>query len=281
MGDHDPQANKALVLDFYRRVFWKQDVAAVREFCAADVRVHAPDGGQGLAAMEQSVRETFAPSAPASPGGAPMPEPALAVADEDIVVVCFSMPQPEPHDPGATFDFFSFDAYRVREGEITERWPSINRAAPTQLSWETWGDGIPRPRPSAHGPDPDRAKHLAVDFYRQVFDGQNAEAAKHFVTDDYQQHGRHYPQGRPGLENLLTQLFPSGPRPAPESMTLPHVLLAAEGDIVVTAGLLPQPHPDEPNRRYPYYVFTAYALRDGMLAEHWSGVSKAAPPQHA
>jgi len=280
MDEPDLAANKALVLDFYRQVFWERDMTAVREFTAADVRVHAPGVGEGLAAMEQSVRETFAPSSRLPSGSGPAPEPAIAVADGDIVVLCFYMPQPEPAHPDVTFDFFSFDAYRVRGGKLTERWPSINRAAPTQLSWAAPKDGAPRPRPSARGPHPDLAKHLAVEFYRQVFDGQDAEAAKRFVTPDYQQHCRHYPHGRAGLEDLLRRLFPAGPRPVPETMTLPHVLIAAEDDIVVTAGLMPQPVPGEPDRRYPYYAFTAYAIRDGMLAEHWSGVNKAAPPRH-
>jgi predicted SnoaL-like aldol condensation-catalyzing enzyme len=59
---------------------------------------------------------------------------------------------------------------------------------------------------------------------------------------------------------------------------LPPTLLVAEGDIVVMAASLPQPEPDDSSKRYPYFLYNAYRLRNGKIAEHWGGVNKAAPP---
>lgn len=280
MSRIEAEDNKRLVLDFYRKVFWAQDLDAVERFVTPDVRVQAPEVGEGLDAMVASVEETFAPAPPAGADGATMPRPAILVADGDLVAVAFFMPQADPDRPGAVHDYFHFDAFRLHAGKLCERWPSINRAAHPTPSWTTWGDGAVRPRPSACGPEPERAKRLAVAFYQEVFDSEDAAAAARFVTEDYHQHAAHYPQGRDGLERLLWRAFPNGPRPAPATLTLPHVLLAAERDIVVTAGLLPQPSPSGDGTRYPYYAYTAYAIRDGMLSEHWSGVDKSAPPVH-
>jgi predicted SnoaL-like aldol condensation-catalyzing enzyme len=228
-----------------------------------------------------SVEETFAPSRPGDPGEGGMPDPAILVVDGDLVAIAFYMPQPRPEQAGGgVIDYFHFDAFRVRDGKVCERWPSINRAGRPTATWSKWEDGATRPYPAGSGPEPEVARRLAVDFYRDVFDAQDAAAAARFVTEDYYQHAAHYPQGREGLDRLLRQLFPGGPRPAPATLTLPHVLLAAERDIVVTAGLLPQPAPSGDGTLYPYFVYTAYAIRDGMLAEHWSGVNALTPPAH-
>lgn len=277
------ERNKKIVLDFYRHVFWEGNLTALKEFAADDVAVHAPTVGHGLDALADSVLLSFTGVRPHRADSAGMPEPAFLIADGDVVVVCFAMPQPEPAGDGTVFDYFSFDAFRVRDGRIVERWPSINKAAPTHLTWTHWADPA-RPAGSAGGPadgtGPEAAKRLAVDFYRQVFDAQNATAVRDFVTEDYQQYSGHLPSGRDGLEGLVGALFPDGPRPVPEPMTLPPAILAAEGDVVVSAGLLPQPEPANPSRRYPYYVFDAYRVRAGRIAAHWSGVNKHAPPQH-
>ena len=277
----ETDGNRRLVLDFYRDVFWAQDLAAVERFVTPDVRVHAPVVGEGLDAMVTSVEETFAPSRPADPGEAGMPDPAILVVDGDLAAIAFYMPQARPEQAGGgAVDYFHFDAFRVRDGKVSERWPSINRAGRPTATWSKWEHGPTRPYPAGSGPEPEVAKRLAVAFYRDVFDAQDAAAAARFVTEDYYQHAAHYPQGREGLGRLLRQLFPDGPRPAPATLTLPHVLLAAERDIVVTAGLLPQPAPSGDGTLYPYFVYTAYAIRDGMLAEHWSGANALTPPVH-
>ncbi|NTI26937.1 SnoaL-like domain-containing protein [Agrobacterium rhizogenes] len=123
-------------------------------------------------------------------------------------------------------------------------------------------------------------KHLVREFYRRVFDGQNPEAVKDFVTDDYKQHSRHLPSGREGLEGFVRSVFPNGPVREPDEMRIPPAFILAEGDMVVIAAYLPQPEPDAPGKTYDYFIFDTYRIRDGKLAEHWSSVNKIAPPKH-
>jgi predicted SnoaL-like aldol condensation-catalyzing enzyme len=52
---------------------------------------------------------------------------------------------------------------------------------------------------------------------------------------------------------------------------VPPSVIDAEADLVVIAGLLPQPEPGRAGQTYPYYVYDAYRVRDGMLVEHWRG----------
>jgi predicted SnoaL-like aldol condensation-catalyzing enzyme len=124
-----------------------------------------------------------------------------------------------------------------------------------------------------------RNRQLVMDFYKYVFGARNPEAVKDFVTEDYRQHSPHLPSGRAGLEAFVREIFRDQPpgEPVPQP---PPALLVAEGDMVVIAGNLPQPEPDDPTRTYPFFVFDAYRVRDGKLAEHWSGINKIAPPKH-
>jgi predicted SnoaL-like aldol condensation-catalyzing enzyme len=123
-------------------------------------------------------------------------------------------------------------------------------------------------------------KHLVTEFYRRVFDAQNPAAVKDFVTEDYKQHCRHMPSGRNGLEAFVKAVFPNGPVAEPEAMNIPPAFLVAEGDMVVAAAYLPQPDPEAPGKTYDYFIFDAFRVRDGKLAEHWSSVNKIAPPKH-
>ncbi|KKY15775.1 putative mannitol 1-phosphate dehydrogenase [Phaeomoniella chlamydospora] len=124
----------------------------------------------------------------------------------------------------------------------------------------------------------ERNKQLVRDFYRRVFDAQNAAAVKDFVTEDYVQHGAHVPPGRAGLEGFVRMIFPDGPVPEPAEMRRPPAFMIAEGDMVAVSAYFPQPDAERPGETYDYYVFDAFRIEDGKLAEHWSSINKAAPP---
>jgi predicted SnoaL-like aldol condensation-catalyzing enzyme len=126
----------------------------------------------------------------------------------------------------------------------------------------------------------DANKQLVLDFYRHVFDAQNADAVKDFVAEDYVQHCRHMPSGRAGLEVFVRQIFPDGPRPVPEQLAIPPAFVVADGDMVVISAYMPQPEPDRPEERYDYFVFDAFRVRAARIVEHWSSVNKIAPPRH-
>jgi predicted SnoaL-like aldol condensation-catalyzing enzyme len=260
---------RKLILEFFDATV--ADVNAVSDFVAASLVQHG-SGLPGLAsALPEFIRQ----------GHGHQRKPVLVVAENDLVTTCHYLPQPEPGNPGSSYDYYSFDTYRVRGGRIVEHWPSFNKAAPPLR--------IPDPdvaRSTATAPSPDphdlaANKHLVLEFYRRVFDAHDPDAVNEFLAEDYRQHAGHVLPGRGGVAQFVREMFPGGPIPAPDEVSVPPSVMVAEADLVVVAGLLPQPEPYGLGGTYPYYVYDAYRLRSGMLAEHWSGVNIAAPPVHA
>lgn len=270
MRSRDPRETAAA----FHQSIAARDLDAVRDAVAGDVMVHSPLPGRGRELAQHAAERCFAVPATVLP----QPRPCFSLLDGDVVATCYRMPQPRPD--GSVAEFFWIDAARIAEGQIVEWWPSINEAAPPQLTWTERASAMARP--PAKNLDPVDMKRLAVDFYRQVFDSEDASAVVRFVTEDYKQHAGHLMPGREGLEELARSLFPDGPRPRPEPMTLPPVVLVAEGDVVVHGvQLFQRPAGAGAGVVYPYIVFDAYRVSGGRLAEHWSGVNPVAPPLHA
>ncbi|WP_330351243.1 nuclear transport factor 2 family protein [Streptomyces sp. NBC_00582] len=272
-------AAKRLVVDFFTAVIAARNVDAIPDYVAPELIQHGADIPDGVQAYTEHLRDRFRREARAedADGVRQPPEPVFIIADNDLVCVCRYLPQPDPDVPGATFDYYTFTTYRVRDGRITERWPSVNKVAlPQPPAPDTPSRAVLVSTPP--GNDMEANKRLVTDFYRCIFDARNPDAVKDFVTEDYHQYVAHYPTGRAGLEKFVRIQFPDGPVPTPAEPLNPPALLLAQGDIVVCAGLLPQPDPD--GGTYPYYVYDAFRVRDGLLSEHWSGVTKAALPRH-
>ncbi|WP_200306184.1 nuclear transport factor 2 family protein [Streptomyces adelaidensis] len=272
-------ASKRLVLEFLTTVIDARNADAVPDYVAPELIQHGADIPDGVQAYADNLRARFRREAEAEgPDGVRQRrEPVFTIAENDLVSVCRYLPQPDPDVPGSTFDYYTFTTYRVRDGRITERWPSVNKVAlPQPPALDTPSRAVVVSTPP--GNDTEANKRLVTDLYRCVFDAQNPDAVKDFVTEDYHQFVAHYPTGRAGLEKFVRNVFPDGPVPTPAEPLNPPVLLVAEGDIVVCAGLVPQPDPD--GGTYPYYIYDAFRIREGLLSEHWSGVTKAAPPQH-
>lgn len=133
MNAHLPDSvearNKQLVIDFYRHVFDAQDPQAVKAFVADDYRQHCSYMPSGRTALEGFVRALF-PQGPQPVAEQMAVPPAFIVAEGDMVVICGYLPQPDPDRPGDRYDYFVFDAYRVRDGKLVEHWSSINKVAP-------------------------------------------------------------------------------------------------------------------------------------------------------
>ncbi|TAJ48756.1 MAG: hypothetical protein EPO52_10230 [Herbiconiux sp.] len=126
--------------------------------------------------------------------------------------------------------------------------------------------------------DVSRTTVTVTEFYRRVFDAHDAGAVADLVAEDYVQHAKHVPPGRAGLERFVRELFPDGPIPAPESPDTEPVILMGEGDRVVIAAGIPQP--DGSGGTFIRYLFDAYRVTDGRLAEHWSGIDADNRPVH-
>jgi hypothetical protein len=65
-------------------------------------------------------------------GAAPARTPELVTAENDLVTWIFKRSVSDPETPGRTYDVYSFDTYRIRDGKIAEHWDSatLNPPAP-------------------------------------------------------------------------------------------------------------------------------------------------------
>jgi predicted SnoaL-like aldol condensation-catalyzing enzyme len=268
---------RKLILDFLEATV--ADVDATADFVAASLRQHGCGLPDHVSALPEFIRRGHE-EPDARDRKAEMLDPVFVLAENDLVTTCFYLPQPDPGKAGTHYDYYSFDTYRVLDGRIVEHWPSFNKAAPPL---RIPGPDAPRSAVtglSAESHDLAANKRLVLEFYRRVFDAHDPDAVNDFLAEDYRQHADHVLPGRDGVARFVREMFPGGPIPAPEQVSVPPAVMVAEADLVVIAGLLPQPEPDR-GGTYPYYVYDAYRVRGGTLAEHWSGVNIAAPPVHA
>ena len=123
-------ANKKLVIDFYRHVFDALDPGAVKDFVHEDYVQHCRHMPSGRAGLEGLVAHI-------SGGKKPLPVPAtmanppvFILAEDDLVTIGGSLPQPDPERPGEFYDYFIVDTFRVRDGKLAEHWSSVNKVAP-------------------------------------------------------------------------------------------------------------------------------------------------------
>ena len=124
------EANKRLVIDFYRHVFDALDPSAVKDFVREDYHQHCRHMPQGRAGLEEFVARVAGgrPPLPVQPEMANTP--AFLIAEGDMVAIGGGLPQPDPDRPGEFYDYFIVDTYRVRDGRLAEHWSSINKIAP-------------------------------------------------------------------------------------------------------------------------------------------------------
>lgn len=194
----------------------------------------------------------------------------LVIAEGDLVTIVHHELR---DDGGGEVDFFGFRTHRITGDQVAWTW---SNEAPGSAPFGS-GRGADRGQAPIGPGDPDTNKKRVADFYRCVFDAHNPAAVRDFVTEDYHQHARHQPTGRAGLEYLVRAIFPDGPIPVPETANIPPAILMGEGDLVVIAGALLQD--DGAGGTYTRLLYDAFRVRDGMLAEHWSGVDAHNPPK--
>jgi predicted SnoaL-like aldol condensation-catalyzing enzyme len=192
--------------------------------------------------------------------------PVEFVVEEDDLVTVVHHELRESESEG-DYDYFGFHTYRIKAGDVVQEWSNDVAGSSTPGG----GRAEPGRGPAQIGVGtPSTNKIRVCDFYRCVFDAHNPGAVKEFVHDEYQQHSRHIPTGRAGLEALVAETFPDGPIPTPVEPSIPPSILMGEGDLVVIAAALPQP--DGKGGTYLRYLYDAYRVDGGYLREHWSGV---------
>ena len=121
-----PALNKKIVTDFYRLVFEPRNPDLVEQYVAPDFIEHNPmiqGGRDGLVQFLKTLPR------PASDDVGPEMKnpPAYIVAEADLVTFIFKQNLPDPKDKAKSYDSFSFDMFRIRNGKIVEHWDGARR----------------------------------------------------------------------------------------------------------------------------------------------------------
>jgi predicted SnoaL-like aldol condensation-catalyzing enzyme len=122
-------ANKRLVLDFWRVVIEARDLDAIGRYCGADFIQHNPMMKNGIAGFAERARTWWADGGKRPVQPTLRNPPALVVAENDLILLMFKRPTPVPTDPSRTYDLFTFDLYRVADGKIVEHWDGVRKQA--------------------------------------------------------------------------------------------------------------------------------------------------------
>jgi len=120
------QANIELVMGMWDGVINRADREAVMKYVAEDYRQHNPNVAQGRA----GVLELISLIKDTPPGMVPPGKKTFmkAVAQGEYVVIIWTQPQPDPHNPGETYQGEAFDMFRVRDGQVVEHWDDTRKA---------------------------------------------------------------------------------------------------------------------------------------------------------
>ncbi len=128
LASEDPRlaANKRLVYDMYRIVLQAGLADRAGEFISADYIQHNPNAGQGLAGVQDYIRNTR----PEREIEERLELPLInLMAEGDYVTTAFV--RTETDSAGQTYYSTWFDLYRIENGLIAEHWdPMLKSDAP-------------------------------------------------------------------------------------------------------------------------------------------------------
>jgi predicted SnoaL-like aldol condensation-catalyzing enzyme len=128
LASEDPRlaANKQLVYDMYRIVLQAGLADRAGEFIAADYIQHNPNAGQGLAGVQDYIRNTRPEREIEDRLELPLIN---LMAEGNYVTTAFV--RTETDSNGQTYYSTWFDLYRIEDGKIAEHWdPMLKTDAP-------------------------------------------------------------------------------------------------------------------------------------------------------
>ena len=119
LASEDPRlaANKRLVYDMYRIVLQAGLADRAGEFISADYIQHNPNAGQGLAGVQDYIRNTRPERAIEERLELPLIN---LMAEGDFVTTAFVRTETDAN--GQTYYSTWFDLYRIENGKIAEHW---------------------------------------------------------------------------------------------------------------------------------------------------------------
>ena len=126
MSDQE-KANLQLILDWWREVLQARHVELIDQYADPNLIQHNPNFPQGTDALKQA----FGRSTPVNPIPATLEEePAIAMAQGDIVLLVWGHEAEDPADPSRTYYYNTFDGFRIEDNKIVEHWDAATKNAP-------------------------------------------------------------------------------------------------------------------------------------------------------
>ena len=116
-------------------------------------------------------------------------------------------------------------------------------------------------------------KKLVYDCWREMLEAGHIDLVDKYLAETYMQHNPTVPTGRKGFVDLFSKF--ARPQPIVDTIKAPVVAIIAEGDLVVLSFAATLPEPSDSTKTYTTTWFDMFRIKNGKLAEHWDGASKA------
>lgn len=117
-------------------------------------------------------------------------------------------------------------------------------------------------------------KKLVLDFFRVVFEAENAEAARNYLREDFIQHNPKVPDGLSGFIKYYKSKWKE-PKPVKPELIEKPVSIIGENDLVSVMWKYKKDNPaDSKQKKYDAFWFDLFRIRNGKIAEHWDNAIK-------
>jgi predicted SnoaL-like aldol condensation-catalyzing enzyme len=111
-------------------------------------------------------------------------------------------------------------------------------------------------------------KKLVLDYFRVVFEAQNAEAARDYLSENCIQHNPKLPAGRDGFIRYYRGKWKES-KPVKAELSDKPVKIVAEGDLVSVMWKYQKEDSLEKGKKYDAFWFDMFRIQDGKIVEHW------------